>query len=95
MKVIYKYRIEVTGEQVITMPKHAKILAVQMQDNSGGSEFPVPMIWAMVDTHEEMGGIKLLIFGTGNSIPDSFTGQYIGTFQERQFVWHLYEEWGD
>ena len=51
------------------------------------------MVWAMVDTHEKMGDTKLRIFGTGHSIPDGFTGQYIGTFQERQFVWHLFEEW--
>lgn len=83
-RIIYKYQINVTDVNTVLMPEGAEVLTVQMQD-------AVPCIWAMVDLDKPRVERFFGILGTGNPVPDDFKGKYIGTFQERIFVWHLYE----
>lgn len=85
MKSIYKYPIEIKGVNTVVMPGGAKVLSIQMQGE-------IPTIWAMVDPDSRpFIERKFQIIGTGNSIPDDFKGEYITTFQERIFVWHIFE----
>ena len=44
MRVIYKYQLSVTDNNIISMPIGAEILCVQAQKE-------VPCIWALVDTN--------------------------------------------
>lgn len=75
MKTIYKYPIEVTDEQTLTLPKDAQILAFQMQGST-------PCIWAMIDTKEKRTEqITVRVHGTGHPIADSERLTYLGTFQ--------------
>lgn len=72
MKSIWKFPIEITDEQTITMPQTAKILSVQLQ-------YGVPYIWALVDTEEQKTERLLAVYGTGHPcVCDA--SEYIGTF---------------
>lgn len=81
---IYKYPIDIRDEQLVKMPKDAKILTVQMQGDN-------PTLWALVDEKAEKEYRKIRIIGTGHPIPDADSLTYIGTIQERMFLWHVFE----
>lgn len=89
MKQIWKFEIEVTGSQHITMPVGADVLCIQMQNGR-------PCIWVEVDPEADVKPRHLLVIGTGHTIPEAPSGRYfryIGTVQSPPFfVWHLYEE---
>lgn len=88
MKIIYKYPIEVTDEQALTLPVNAQILSVQTQGNT-------PCIWAMIDTAEtRTEQIAVRVYGTGHPIADSERLTYIGTFQMHggRLVFHAFYE---
>lgn len=89
MKTIHKYTLVVTDNQFVDMPKWAKILSVQVQNN-------IPCIWAEVNTDMPIEKRCFEIFGTGNPIHEDMgvSREYIGTFQMIHFVWHLYEYTG-
>jgi hypothetical protein len=87
-KAIYKYQIEVTDEQTLTLPINAQILAVQTQWDS-------PCIWAMIDPKEkQMEQVTIRIWGTGHPIADSESLTYLGTFQMLggQLVFHVFRK---
>lgn len=79
MKTIWKYKINGS----IQMPMDAQILTVQNQD---GEEH----LWALVNPTNELEMRKFLIVGTGQSFDDTGTN-YIGTFHQPPFMWHLFE----
>ena len=82
MKTIYKFPIEITDEQKVRMPLSAKILCIQMQ---GG----IPCIWAKVVSDDKCTGLTtILTFGTGNPVNDG--GDYIGTYQDKSLVFHVF-----
>lgn len=88
MKTIYKYPIEVTDEQTLTLPVKAQILTVQMQGET-------PCIWAMIDTEESRTKrIVIRVYGTGHPIAGSEDLTYLGTFQIHggQLVFHAFYE---
>ena len=83
MKRIYKYPFTVTAKVTVSMVKGAKIIYVDIQDDT-------PCIWAEVeDESTTMVDYHFRIFGTGHDIPLSI-GPHIATFQQPPFVWHLY-----
>lgn len=88
MKTIYKYPLEITDRQEIEMPREARILAVQVQNN-------VPCLWAVVDTELPLKERIFDTFGTGNPVDNyiNYTHNYIGTYQVRggSLVFHVFE----
>ena len=82
MKTIYKYPV---GE--VQIPKGAKILTVNMQDDKF-------VLWAEVDTENVLEHRTFEVFGTGWELPHYVEMKYIGTCFERLFVWHVYEVLG-
>lgn len=88
MTAIYKYRLEITETQVVSMPKGAQILTAQMQDG-------YLCLWALVNTDKKSAMRSIVICGTGNPIPSgedfTQTHRYIATVQEQEFVWHVFE----
>jgi hypothetical protein len=89
MKKIWKYKLEITDNVVLEMPRNAEILTVQMQGET-------PMIWALVDTENNIEKRSFKIIGTGNPVPDlarHLSRKYINTFQmmEGRLVFHLFE----
>lgn len=86
MITIWKYSLKLDDKVKLEMPKGAQILTVQMQGIT-------PYLWALVDTESKKEERTFFIFGTGTSNPRlGFELNYIGTFQERFFVWHVFEE---
>lgn len=87
MKAIYKYNLEVQDAQVVALPKDAKILCVQAQNNE-------PQLWAEVDTENPKEKRGILIVGTGHPMENVTNNRrYISTFQLHNgaLVFHAYE----
>ncbi len=86
-RTIYKYKLETTDRQTITMRKDAEILCVQEQHGQ-------PCIWALVndDIEDDYEERKFDVFGTGHPI-DEAPRKYIGTYQLKGgvFVFHVFE----
>jgi hypothetical protein len=80
MKEIWKYKVE----NVLEMPKGAEILAVKVQDS-----FNV-CIWAKVDPEMETETRMFEVIGTGHPFDDT-NKEYIETYLDGPFVWHLFE----
>lgn len=85
MKTIYKYKLEVTDEQIIEIPAFSEILTVQTQNE-------IPYIWALVDPKFYACNYKFRIIGTGHKIEDGFNGKYIGSVQlsSDKLVFHVF-----
>lgn len=91
-RTIWKYKLEVNDDQQISMPKDAKILTVQSQNE-------MPCLWALVnpyETEEELRYIEM--YGTGSSVECNAgtEREYISTFQMMggEIVFHVFEYTG-
>lgn len=91
MRTIYRYPIALMTnpieEVVINMPKWSHILSFQAQED-------VLCIWALIDTDNDLVQRRFYVAGTGQdlgTLPIFRVTQYIGTAQQRGFVWHLFE----
>lgn len=90
MEVIWKFSLQVTDRQTVTMPVGANILSVQ--DQSGGLQ-----MWAIVNPDAEREQRVIEIVGTGNPMPDvdkeDLARFHIATVQVRggALVWHVFE----
>lgn len=86
MAEIWKFPLAVVSVNSLDMPKGAEILTVQTQGD-------IPCLWAMVDPDAEQERRYVEILGTGQPIfkADGCERRYIGTFQQRPFVWHVFE----
>jgi hypothetical protein len=83
---IFKYQLPIEDCTEIDMPKGAKVLCVQVQNEQ-------PFLWAEV--LPESGLMKLrrfYVIGTGHPMP-VLAKRYIGTFQlvNESFIGHVYE----
>lgn len=86
MQSIWKYPLQVVGEQVVTMPVGALVLCVQMQRN-------VPCLWALCDPNAGLTSDRTIqIIGTGHPI-GSDPGIYIDTIQldGGALIFHVFE----
>lgn len=95
MKQIWKYELTQTASNTFEMPKGAKILTVQMQNE-------IPCIWAIVNigtpslSGESFFKVERRTFktvGTGRNFENADKAIYIGTIQalEGRLVWHIFE----
>ena len=87
VQTIWKFPIETTDFQNLVMPKGAKVLCVQIQDDN-------PFIWAMVDPSAEKEERSFLVLGTGHPVQtEDLNLDYIGTYQLKNglLVFHLFE----
>jgi hypothetical protein len=86
MYMIYKAVLSLSDKQELMLPKNSDILAVQYQNEN------LCLWYKFDDCYKNMSVIrKIYIFGTGNLIPDKIL-KHIGTVQDGQFVWHVFEE---
>lgn len=86
MRTIYKYPLRITNKQDIVMPEEAKILHV------GIAPLGNPCLWAEVDISKPKEEVGITIYGTGHPIADDYLGKHIGTFNQGEFVWHVYRD---
>lgn len=84
---VYKYELEITDEQIISLPFNAELLTVQMQGNKC-------YLWALVDPRNELEERTICIYGTGHPIQNKIRLKYISTFQipHLGLVFHAFEK---
>ena len=87
MKTIWKFTLEVTNSQVISLPIGSPILTVQTQRNE-------PCLWVHVESDAPRKEVTILTFGTGKPLPDNMNGKYVGTYQlDNGLVFHVFEQY--
>lgn len=89
-KRIWKYGLRLTDLQTIELPEGAKVLTVQVQENT-------LQLYVLFDLEDYDFGDTIrtverqfAVIGTGNVIPD-YELSYINTVQTQAFVWHVFE----
>ena len=85
MWVVWKFHLDVTDEQRVSMPRGAAIRHIGMQGES-------LCLWAEVDPSADVEPRTIRIYDTGQEITH-FRGSYLGTFLMRggALVFHAYE----
>lgn len=81
MYKIYKYELELTDNQSLTLPENSKILTVIEQNNK-------IVLYAKVSDSEWQDFFMIHIRGTGHPIFE--TAKYLNTVKINQFVWHVF-----
>lgn len=85
MQVIYKYRLEWSPVQMVTLPLK-RVLTVQLQEGT-------PCLWALVDTDAPEKPLTIRMVGTGTHDGCDFERlKYINTTQFGAFVLHWFYE---
>ena len=91
MKTIWKFGISPGNPFRVTMPKGARIIHVETQQNR-------PCFWAEVDTEAEAEERFFETFGTGHQMPTDMglEREHVGSFllDGGTLVFHLYERRG-
>lgn len=89
MKAVFKYPFVVQDEFTLDVPlgKSMQVLKVEMQGQ-------FPCIWALVVSDARDEAVRFRVVGTGHRHPDSWWvgWKHVGTFQQGQFVWHVFME---
>ena len=83
-EAIWRYPINVAGEQTVKMPQGAQLLSVQIRDG-------MLTVWAKVYPGNPTVEKKIFVYGTGHPLPHD-PGNYVGTVQAGPLVWHVFEE---
>jgi hypothetical protein len=87
-KVVWKYRLEVVGEQVIALPRRGVVMQVGMQGDA-------ICLWLLTEPEAEPVDVTIYVAGTGHPVGDAW--RPLGTvFQDRLgLVWHVFcDGWG-
>lgn len=82
---IWKYPLPITNISCIPMPRGAKVLTVQTQEDG-------PYLWVLIDEKAAPMSRYFAVYGTGHPLSDNL-GTYIGTFQIEggALVFHVFE----
>lgn len=73
----------IATEQFIEMPKGAKLLDVQWQDEK-------LCLWYQCEPTASRVKRRIGIYGTGQALP-AWSGDYVATIQMSMMVWHVYD----
>lgn len=87
MKAIWKYRIPLVSESKVSMQKDARIIHVNIQEES-------LTIWAIVETESIREFRTFRVFGTGEELDEKYLPSliYIGTVHIKGYVFHIFEK---
>jgi len=87
-KTVWRYAIPVADDFTLMMPKGARPLCIQVQDD-------IPCLWALVDPTQQEVGRRFRLAGTGHPLTyDTETILiHIDTFQieDGALVFHIFE----
>ncbi len=73
MKRNYKYNLESTGKQTLTLPYNSQLLSVTEQYGN-------IVLYALVETDEiSMKDVTIIIYGTGHNADDVDAAHFLGT----------------
>jgi len=87
MRTVWKFPFPIARQIVVQMPAGAEMLHVAEQHGT-------PTIWALVDPKAMMVNHYFVLSGTGALVDESLNGEFIATFFQGQFVWHLWRARG-
>ena len=82
MRAIWRKEIKTTGRQVVSLPVGAKILNVQVLEDSWG-------LWYLCNTKAPFEDRYIAVYTAGQEVGN---GTYIGTIQDGPLVFHVFEE---
>lgn len=85
MRTIWKFPIPTattTDAVTLEMPKGAQVVRF-------ASQAGVPTIWALVDDQAALEDRPFQTFGTGHPVTDG--AQYVGSYEQGPFVWHVFD----
>jgi hypothetical protein len=82
--VIWKFTLELTDIQKLTITEGAQILSVANQNGN-------LCLWVMLVPHLRKVKRTIEIIGTGNPIEEGIERKFIGTAVINPFVWHVFE----
>ncbi len=82
MQQIWKFPL-LSAAEAIKIPRGARILDVQLQNDR-------PCLWALVTPAAELVARAIHICGTGSDLLGG-TENYLATFQQGPFVWHVFD----
>lgn len=84
MLTIHKYTLRFDDVQVLSLPRIAQPLSIQLQHGEA-------QLWALVDTSEPAGEYQVHCFGTGHEVPRLPIGhEFLGTVQFGSLVFHYF-----
>jgi hypothetical protein len=81
VKSIYKYPLEATETQVLTL--QGKVLSVGVQNDN-------IMIWAVHDDDAPERSVKIRVLGTGHSFVGVLESDFVGTVFIGRLVFHVF-----
>ena len=86
MITIWKKEIQTTDVQLVEMPLDAELLTVQEQNER-------VILWFKVDTEKPKANREIVIYGTGNPMPDNVNAVYLATYQvlDGRGVFHVFD----
>ena len=86
LKEIWEFHLDICDEQTILIPKNAKILSVQAQNDN-------LCLWVLCDPLASKIERIFYIYGTGNPIQNYPLGKFINTAQTKDGMsWHIFEK---
>ena len=85
MKIFKYFLAERPDDQTVLMPMGARVLTVQDQIGS-------VCLWALVNDAAKEVERVFRIVGTGHEFDDCLAYNHIGTVQQDEFVWHVFEK---
>ena len=91
MTTIWKYDLDVTDIQKVSMPMGAMPLHVAIQNPNSGVERTI-QLWAAVDPARPKEDRLFAVVGTGNPAPEPDDAEYVGSVIDGPFVWHVFAE---
>lgn len=86
-RTIWKFPLEITDLQEISLPHRAEVLCIKAQGNN-------LCLWALVDPSHAVAPVRVRICGTGHPAPsDDSTFEYVDTvIMPNGLVWHVFLE---
>ncbi len=92
-RTIWKFPFDLQNKFTLDLPRGATILDVQPvpppRTPIPGRDYDPLCIWAIVDRQQPLVKRAFLLMGTGHDFEPK--GDYVGTFQENGFVWHVFD----
>ena len=85
MTTIWKFTFKTSDSFTIDMPEESKIIHIEIQ-------YGKPTLWAVVNTESPIKTKKFKLIGTGHPIELNNKLNYLKTFSESIFIWHLFED---
>lgn len=86
MRTVWKYKLPHQEDSKITLelPRNAKVL---MCDAQGDGDY----IWCEINTDVSVEKRIFFVLGTGHPLPTDCSYDYVASWTNGPFVWHLYE----